>query len=321
MRSLGRTRGHVPLKSFLTNGVLIAIVAHGLIGISLVWDKVLLKRKGTQNLASYVFWLGAISIFGLILIPFGFHVASWKVISSAVGAGICDLLASWFYYAALKAGEASEEMAATGGFTPVATVLLSIPLLGVQLNGQLLGFIIMTLGGFVMFFAETLPLSRVLPRVIAASVLFGLTSVLQKVAFNGANFVSGYVFFTIGTFVGAMALLLRPKWRKQIFVSSEEAPPRSKVGYMANRFVAGIGSFLVVFAVSKAAPSIVEAIAGVRYVVIFLGAFALTTWRPMWLKEDFTRRALLVKILGTSLVVVGLILVGMHGGSSTSPGT
>ncbi|HEV2464511.1 MAG TPA: EamA family transporter [Acidobacteriaceae bacterium] len=309
-----------PLKSFALNGVLIAIVAHALIGISLVWDKVLLKRKGTQNLPSYVFWLGAISIFGLILIPFGFKTPSWNVIASAVGAGFCDLLASWFYYAALKAGEASEEMAATGGFTPVATVLLSIPLLGINMDGRLTGFIIMTLGGFVMFFAERLPLSRVLPRVIAASVLFGLTSVLQKVAFNGANFVSGYVFFTIGTFAGAMALLLRPCWRRQIFVQSEEAPPRSKVGYMANRFVAGVGSFLVVFAVSRTAPSIVEAIAGVRYVVIFLGAFMLTQWKPVWLKEDFTRRALLVKALGTSLVVVGLILVGLNGGGGANPG-
>jgi hypothetical protein len=48
----------------MLNGVLIAIVAHGLIGISLVWDKVLLRRKRMQSLVSYVFWLGAISIFG-----------------------------------------------------------------------------------------------------------------------------------------------------------------------------------------------------------------------------------------------------------------
>jgi hypothetical protein len=46
------------------NGLLLATVAHLLIGISLVWDKVLLQKKETQNLIPYVFWLGAISIFG-----------------------------------------------------------------------------------------------------------------------------------------------------------------------------------------------------------------------------------------------------------------
>ena len=38
------------LLGIAKNGVLIAIMGQGLIGISLVWDKVLLKRKGTKNL-------------------------------------------------------------------------------------------------------------------------------------------------------------------------------------------------------------------------------------------------------------------------------
>jgi drug/metabolite transporter (DMT)-like permease len=307
-------------KSFALNGVFIAIIAHGLVGISLIWDKILLRRKGMQNLASYVFWLGAISIFGLLLIPFGFHMPSLAVASIALCAGFCDLIATWFYYAALKAGEASEELAAMGGFMPLATVLLSIPLIGVDLKGQLLGFIMMTLGGFVMFFAEKIPLSRMLPRVVAACVFFGLTNVLQKLAFNQANFVSGYVFFTIGTFLGSIALLLRPQWRRDIFQHSEDAPPRSKAGYMLNRFLAGVGSFLVVYAVSRTSPSMVVAISGVRYVVIFLGAWAITTWIPSWFQEDFTRRSLLIKACGTALVVAGLIFAGLHGAAQGSSG-
>lgn len=121
-----------PLRTFpafMLNGVLIAIAAQGLVGLSLVWDKILLRRKGMKNLAAYVFWLGAISIFGLFLVPFGFHMPPGRVAGLALAAGFCDLLATWFYYAALKAGQASEEVAATGGFTPLATVLLSIPLL------------------------------------------------------------------------------------------------------------------------------------------------------------------------------------------------
>jgi len=304
----------------MLNGVLIAIIAHGLVGISLVWDKVLLKRKGMQSLASYVFWLGAISIFGLLLIPFGFKMPSGKIAATALAAGFCDLLATWFYYAALKAGEASDEVAAMGGFTPVATVALSIPLLGVNLDGQLLGFALMTVGGFIMFFAEQIPLRRMLPLVIPAAVIFGLTNVLQKIAFNHAQFVSGYVFFTIGTFAGSMALLLRPTWRRDIFKHSEEAPPRSKAGYMINRFLAGVGSFLVVFAISKASPSVVEAIAGVRYVIIFVCAYAITQWRPSWFRENFGRRALIVKAVGTGFVVAGLILVGLHGGAGGASG-
>src|SRR5690349_24198886 len=99
---------------FLHNGVFIAIIANGLIGISLVWDKVLLKQPETQNLVSYVFWLGAISIFGLLLAPFGFHWPSMGIAALALCTGILHLAAIWFYYAALKRGEASQTLAVMG---------------------------------------------------------------------------------------------------------------------------------------------------------------------------------------------------------------
>lgn len=306
------------LKSIILNGVLIAIVAHGLVGISLVWDKVLLQKKGMQNLLSYVFWLGAISVFGLVLIFFGFKMPSWHIAALGMTAGFCDLVATYFYYAALKAGEASEELAAMGGFAPLATVLIALPLLGGSMHGQTIGFILMTFGGFVMFLAEKQPLRKMLPRIILAAIFFGLTNVLQKMTFNATNFVTGYVFFTVGTTFGALALLIPPSWRRQIFTHSEQSPPRSRVGYFLNRFLAGVGSFLVVFAVSRANPAIVEAIAGVRYVVIFICAYAITRFRPSWFQEDFTKWILLAKAAGTSLVVAGLVVVGLHGGNNSA---
>jgi drug/metabolite transporter (DMT)-like permease len=305
-------------SSIVLSGVLIAIIAHGLIGISLVWDKALLQRKGTRNLVSYVFWLGAISVFGLILIPFGFKLPDWRIAGLAFLAGLLDLIASYLYYAALKAGEASDELAAMGGFAPVATALIAIPLLKTPIQGGIAGFTLMTLGGFVMFFAEKRPLSKMLPRIIFASAGFGMMNVLQKLAFNSTNFVTGYVFFTFGTFIGALLMLVPPSWRRQIKEQSgDKDEPRSKVFYIINRFVAGVGSFLVIFAVSKASPATVEAISGVRYVIIFIAAYLITRFRPSWFREDFRRWTLITKAVGTCLVVAGLVLVGLHGGEAS----
>ena len=203
-----------------------------------------------------------------------------------------------------------------GGFGPVATALIAAPLLHATVEGQLAGFTLMTLGGFVMFFAERQPLSKILPKVVMASVGFGLMNVLQKMAFNETNFVSGYVFFTLGTTAGSFAMLIPPPWRRQIFEHSEEASSRSKFWYMVNRFMAGVGSFLVVYAVSRASPAIVEAISGVRFVIIFLGAYAVTKLRPSWFSEDFRRWVLMAKLTATGLVIAGLVLVGLHGGKN-----
>ena len=300
--------------SFIRNGVFIAILANVLIGISLVWDKVLLRQPKTKNLVSFVFWLGIISVLGLLLLPFGFQMPDANTAALAFAAGALHLAAIYFYYAALKAGEASQTLAIMGGFSPVATALIAVPLLRHPTGeGNLVGFTLLTLGGFVMFFSERLKMKKILPSVLASSVLFGLVNVLQKIAFNHTNFVTAYVFFTLGTFAGALALLIPPSWRRQIFRSSEKTEPRSRFWYFVNRFISGVGSFLIFYAISLENPAVVDSITGVRYVVIFLGALLLTQLKPKWLKEDFRGWVLIGKTVATLLVVAGLVLLGLKG--------
>lgn len=296
------------------NGVFIAIIANGLIGVSLVWDKVLLKQPETRNLVSYVFWLGAISIFGLLLAPFGFHWPALSIAVLALCTGVLHLGAVWFYYAALKRGEASQTLAVMGGFSPLFTALIAIPLLrhGFPMN-NLWSFGLLVAGGFVMFLSEKLNVRRILPDIILASGLFGLVNVLQKVVFNNTNFVSGYVIFTVGTFMGALLLLLRPSWRRQIFETSERAEPRSRFWYFVNRFISGVGSFLIFYAIDLAHPAVVDAISGVRYAIIFVGAYGLTQFRPAWLRENFQGFVLAGKSVATLLIVAGLVLLGLRG--------
>lgn len=114
--------------------------------------------------------------------------------------------------------------------------------------------------------------------------------------------------------------IARSHLAKADFRAFRAGPTRSKAGYMLNRFLAGVGSSLVVFAVSRTSLSMVEAISGTRYVIIFLAAFAIIKSRPSWFREDFTRRALLIKVLRTALVVVGLILASLHGGNTGAGG-
>jgi drug/metabolite transporter (DMT)-like permease len=305
----------------LKNGALMAIIAHGLIGISLVWDKILLKRPGTQNLYSYVFWLGSLSVFGVCLVPFGYNSPSFTLMAVAFAAGVIHLAGNFFYYAALKRGEASETLAVMGGFSPVATAAIGYGLLAHQMKGeQLIGFALMTLGGFVMFFAEKLPLKALLPPVLLAAGLLGLVNVMEKVVYDHTNFVSGYVWFTIGTFAGALGLLLRPSWRRQISSESGQDDPRNRFWYFVNRFLSGVGSFLIFYAISLAHPAIVDSISGVRYAVIFISVYLLTKFHPEILQERFSGRELVTKSIATALVVAGLVLVGMKGGSAGNSG-
>ncbi len=307
---------------FIKDGIIMAVIAHGLIGLSLVWDKVLLKRPSPQNLLSSVFWMGAMSVFGVVLVAFGFEMPPFPIVALAFGAGALQLFAVYFYYAAMKKGEASETLAVMGGFSPAATAAIAVALLSKPLGGtSALGFALMVGGGFVMFLTEKMNYRKLLPPVLIASGSYGLVNVLQKIAFNNTNFVSGYVFFTIGTFAASLFLLVRRSWREQIFTNTGEAEPRSKVLYFTNRFFNGLGSFLIFYAISLANPAVVDAIAGERYVIIFLTIMAISRFKPDWVKEDFRGMALAGKLIATGLVVAGLVLVGLHGQATSAGGS
>jgi drug/metabolite transporter (DMT)-like permease len=174
----------------------------------------------------------------------------------------------------------------------------------------------MTTGGFVMFFSEKLPLRKALPPVLLASALFGLSNVLAKFVYDRTNFVTGFVWFTIGGFVSALSLLTNSFWRRQIIAESSEDDPRNRFWYFVNRFFSGVGSFLVVYAISLTHPALVDAISGIRYVVIFIGAYLLTRFKPDWLFEDFHSWQLITKVVGTALVVTGVVIVGLAGSGS-----
>jgi len=299
---------------FIRNGILVAIAAHCLGGISLLWDKILLRKPATQNLLSYVFWMGAMSVFGIILVFFGFHMPPLPIALLAFASGAFQLVSMYFYYLALKRGEASETLAIMGGFSPAATALAAALLLGTVVNhSQMLGFVLMVAGGFVMFLAEKMNYRQLLPPMLAASVSYGFVLVFQKIAFNHTNFVSGYVFFTLGTFTGSLLLLAPRSWRRQIVENTGSAERRSRFWYLTNRLVDGVGAFLVWYAISLANPAMVEAISAVRYVVIFLGAYVLTIWKPGWISEGFYGMTLAAKAAATGLVTAGLVIVGLRG--------
>lgn len=300
-------------------GILIGAVAHVLIGISLVWDKVLLSRPETQNVVSYVFWLGFLSFLGVGVAAFGFRMPPLPLVGIAFLAGVLHLASVYFYYLALKKAEASRALAIMGGFAPVATALVAVPLLARPLGGQsLIGFALMTVGGFVMFFSDRSKLRAIIPLALAFAAIGGLSNVLEKIVFDAVGFTSGYVFFTLGSSAGALSLLARRSWRRKIFQLSRSSSRASRFWYLANRSLSGLGAILVYAAISEVSPAIVDAISGLRYVTIFLGTYALTRLRPQWLREEFSRRAMLAKSVATVLVIAGLVVLAF---SSGEPGT
>jgi len=294
-------------------GIIIAVIGNLFIGASLVFDKIFLKDKVSGNVLNYVFWIGLLNGFGLLLLPFGFHAPTLAILTRSLLAGAIFIAGLSFYYLALKKGEASQSLAIIGGFSPVATFLIGNLFLGASLNiAEKIAFGVLAAGGFLLFASEKISFRKILPLVVLAAIFAGISRVAEKSVFDASDFITGFVTIKIFTLLAALALLLSKRARAVIFTATKAAAPKHKILYLGNRFLAGLGSFSIFYAIKLNNPAIVEAIGGIRYVVIFLLALALTRFRPQWLSEKFRGWALAGKIIATFFILIGLLGLGLQ---------
>ncbi len=289
------------------NGIFWAILAEVLIGVSLVVDKLLLGDVPKRAMP-YVFWIGVLNIFGLLIIPFGFVFPGLTAILWSFAAGAAFLATLGCVYGALTRGGATNTLPIIGGFSPMAAYFMSTLVMFAPLNiADKVGFALLVLGGFILFFSEKFNFWRIIPWVLGAAFFTGLMDVLQKLAFTEGNFVSIFAAIKAATLLIALLLLLVPKFRKDIFSETKSAPKKHRVVYFVNRLTSGVGSFLIFYAISLTPqPALIESLSGLRYVIIFLAVFALSKLWPGLIKEKLRGWTLVLKIFATILIFAGL---------------
>ena len=290
---------------------LIASVITGSVG---VFDKMLLKRRGFSDPWVYAFWLGILGVGALVLVPFGVVVLPLKIMALAFVAGAIFLLAAFFFLWALRDGEASEALPIIGGLTPIATYSFGLWILHDTLGvGELIGFFVLVVSGVIFLGIERKEVRLKIATLAAiAATLFGLSNVLKKLVFEQSDFLSGFVWISVGGALLAVASLAIPHIRKKILLSEHASGVSSKELYLANRVWAALGTILLGVALSIGHPALVEAAQGFKYIVIFLGGWLV-------LKEKFYGRVLRWKIIATILILLGLGWLGLTAYAESIP--
>jgi len=287
------------------NWLLVAIASRFILGSSAVIDKLLLK-KAYPNPIGYTFWLGVLGLFSLVLIPFGFHQISAQNLAVALITGCIFILAALFYFSALFRGEASSTLLLIGGLSPIFTFLLSSWILNNVLYGyEIIGFVMLILGGLLLFLVEE-PSLRIKILVFGAlsALFFGLSTVLTKSVFIKTNFVTGFVWIKIGAAIAVLLFLLFRSAREKILRPQEQSKFKNPLAYFLNRGYAGLGSLLVYYAVFLGSPPLIDATINLEYVFIFLGGWLV-------LRERFRGKVLLGKIAALILISLGIIWLGV----------
>jgi len=305
----------------MTTWLFVAIVAYFIAALNSVIDKYLLNKSIPQPLV-YAFYVGLFSIFTVIITPFGFGWPGLFQFFAAISVGIVFLFALISFFTALKKDEASRVVSLVGALTPGFILLFSMILFGETLVRQewfALGFLI--LGGIVVSSQRTQKCSIFALHkyeclsstvfVILASVFFALFFVFAKFVFSNQEFVSGFVWTRIGSFLGALALLAIPFAGGHIFMTTKTVQTKTGALFVTNKALAGVSFFLLNYAISLGNVTLVNALEGTKYAFVFLFVLLLSVYKPQLLSEDIRFTSILQKFVAIILIAAGIFIISI----------
>lgn len=282
-----------------------ALIAQFVAGTSVVFDK-LIYKKLYSNPLGYTFWLGLLGLFPLFLMLFGANIQiPLQQLPWALIAGMLFIAAMFFFFLAIFKGETSNEAILIAALSPIFTLIASRFFLGTSLDSlRLIIFLLLILGGIVMFFTQQKSIRlKTASYAMISSICFGLSYSLTKLVFTNTGFLTGFIWIKLGGVLAVLLMLAINPWRQKIFDKKQETTFKNPSLYFANRIYAGIGSIVIYYATFLGPAPLVNATDNIKYLFVMLGGWWL-------LKERFKGWALVGKITAFILISVGLLTLG-----------
>ena len=292
----------------------IAAVSYFLSGLAAILDKFLISKR-IPSAASYSFYVGILGIGVLVFAPWGFAFLSLELTFLALSAGVAFLIALYFFYGALKIDDASRIVPLVGGTSPFFILLLSgIFFQQYLLRHELLALIFFVAGGALLYLPKIAEEDggfkfKSLFYGILSAFFFALTFFLSKWVFNHSEFLTGFIWMRLGSFLAASMMLIVPKLRHDIWSTSRTTSKGSIYFFLANKVV-GAGSFVLLnYALFLGPASIIDAMKGLEQVFVFAIAVCLTKFYPDILEESYTKIDIESKLVAIASFIIGFAIL------------
>jgi drug/metabolite transporter (DMT)-like permease len=300
-------------------------------------DKFLLSKKIHSSII-YAFLVGIWSIFNIVLLFLDPWFPTGRELGIDLMAGLLFLATLVFWYKALHQSEATRVVPIVGALVPIFSFLLSFIFLGENLTErQLLAFLVLINGGVLIsvkrtrfyktremwdrfrevfgdilggIHAQYRPTRRLVLNSVTSALFFAVYYVLIKYIYLSQPFIGSFVWSRMGTFIGALLILFIPDWRRSIIEYQKGVKtPKNLAFFIFIRLLAGLAFIMINWAISLGNVALVNSLQGVQYVFLILLVLFLSARYPHILKEELGGGVMLQKIIGISLVSIGLYML------------
>ena len=299
--------------------LLVAVCAYFLLAVASIMDKYLLSGS-ISSPKVYAFYVGILGSLAFLLIPLGFFrlPAAGITFVIALLAGSCQILGIYCYFDSLKRFEPSRVVPAIGGLQPLFSFGLTWFFAGakdVLTSWQVIAFFLMVAGSVGIVVERKSFDPKSLGRAVLAALLFAVALVLSKFVYLALPFLSGFILISFGSVSTALLFLFSKDVRRGAFSGLAGAASQKNTALFFANQTAGAAAFVLQsFAVSLAPlalVAVVNALAGVQYVFIFLFSLVFSFYFPKLLKEKISKKILIQKILAIFLIAVGLAVFSL----------
>ena len=292
----------------------IAAGSYFLSGLAAVIDKFLISKR-IPSPASYSFYVGILGIGILVLAPWWFAWLPLKITLIALFAGAAFLAALFFFYEALKIDDVSRVVPLVGGTSPFFILILTDLLLKQNLpRHEFIAMLLFVLGGAALYAPKFLEKEnhfnfKSLIYGLLSAFFIALTFFLSKWVYNNAEFLTGFIWMRMGSFLAAAFMLIFPKLRHDIFSTSRTTSKGSIYLFLVNKGVGAAHFILLNYALSLGPASVIDAMKGLEQIFVFAIAILATRFWPEFLSESYNARDALGKAAGIICFVVGFTIL------------
>jgi drug/metabolite transporter (DMT)-like permease len=294
--------------------------------------------KKIHSSVVYAFFVGIWSIFNFVLLVFDPWLPNLRELSIDLLAGMLFLFTLVFWYKALHQSEATRVVPLVGALVPVFSSMLAYIFLDETLGErEALAFVILIIGGVLIsikhtrfyflkevwsrfrnIFGDVLggihaqyrPTRRLIFNSLISAMFFAAYYVLVKYIYLTQPFIGGFVWSRFGTFLGVILMLFVPFWRRDIIEQQRGAKtPKNMAFFLTVRLFAAGAFIMLNYAISLGNVALVNSLQGTQYIFLILIVLILSSRFPRIMKEELGGGVLIQKLMGVTLVSVGLYML------------
>lgn len=305
--------------------IIIAILGHFLNAVVSVLDKHIVSNQVMKPVV-YAFYSGIFQILYLLAIPvlasvwpeIAFRFPSWELFALAAFSGALFVFTLTVFYKAIQLSEVSRVAPIVGVSIPVFTYLLAYVFLGAALSSrQMMAFGLLVIGGFLM--SAKISRGKIvqikgMAIAIMAGLMFASYYVMIDFLFERAGFLDVFMILQFGGFLGAAALFISPKNRKEILMMKKEKNDiienkASAALFIYNKITAAVAAILLMYAISIGDVIIINSLQSMQYVFVFILAVILSRKLPELFNEQTGSEVVMQKSIALVLIASGLLLI------------